>query len=234
MYFKTILVNLNNEPRAAALIAAATAIARPAQAHVIGLYVMPPLFMPSDVIMPMGADFYEEQVGEHRAQFERIKAVFDRLTKGEPYTAEWRTHGDARSAYEPIAVGVIDQSRATDIAERVALESGRPVLVVPGTWKACEYGRNVAVAWNDSREAARAAFDALPLLRLASKVRLLTVGEPANGNGKNIIPGAEMAATLARHGLDVDVETITNSDRHAGDAMLARVAADGADLLVRI
>ena len=73
MNFKTILVNLNNEARATELIAAAAAIARPTEAHVVGLYVMPPLFMPSDVILPMGADFYEDQVVEHRAQAERIK-----------------------------------------------------------------------------------------------------------------------------------------------------------------
>lgn len=39
MTFKTILVNLNNERRVPELIAAAAAIARPAQAHVVGLYV---------------------------------------------------------------------------------------------------------------------------------------------------------------------------------------------------
>ena len=250
MNFKTILVNLNNEPRVPELIAAAAAIARPTEAHVVGLYVMPPLFMPSDVILPMGADFDEEQVVEHRAQAERIKTVFDRLTHGEAYVAEWRVFGDARTAYESIADGVIDQSRSvelvivsqavdgkdspmlTDIAERVAIESGRPVLVIPSVWLAREYGRDVAVAWNDSREATRATFDALPLLERAKKIRLITVGEPTDGDGKNAIPSAEVASTLARHGLDVEVETVTNSDRHTGNAILSRVVADGSDLLV--
>ena len=82
MNLKTIVVNLNHEARVPELIAAAAAIARPTEAHVVGLFVMPPLFMPSDVIMPMGADFYEDQVVEHRAQVERIKTIFDRLTHG--------------------------------------------------------------------------------------------------------------------------------------------------------
>ncbi len=250
MSFKTILVNLNNEPRVAELIAAAAAIARPSEAHVVGLFVMPPLFLPSDVIMPMGADFYEIQVAERRAQAERIKTLFDRLTSGEPYVAEWRVHGDARTAYASIAEGVIEQSRSaelvivsqavdgkdppmlTDIAQRLALESGRPVLVIPSTWLAREYGLDVAVAWNDSRESARAAFDALPLLERARKIRLITVGDPTDSDGTNIVPAAEMAATLARHGLDVEVETVTNRDRHTGNAILSRVAADGSDLLI--
>jgi nucleotide-binding universal stress UspA family protein len=250
MNLKTILVNLNHEVRVPELIAAAAAIARPTEAHVVGLYVMPPLFMPSDVILPMGAEFYEEQVVEHRAQAERIKTIFDRLTHGEAYVAEWRTHGDARSAYESIADGVIEQSRSaelvivsqavdgkdppmiTDIPERVAMESGRPVLVIPSNWLAREYGRDVAVAWNDSREATRATFDALPLLERAKKIRLITVGETTDGEGKNTVPSADVASTLARHGLDVEIETVTNNDRHTGNALLSRVVADGSDLLV--
>jgi nucleotide-binding universal stress UspA family protein len=250
MSIKTVLVNLNHESRVEALIAAAAAIARPAEAHVIGLYVMPPLFMPSDVILPMGSDFYELQIAEHRAQAGRIQTVFERLTKGEPYVAEWRVYGDVRAAYESIADGVIDQSRSanivivsqavdgndppmiTDIPERVAIESGRPVLVVPSSWNACEYGRDVAIAWNDSRESARAAFDALPLLERAKRVRLITVSEHASGSGANAIPAAEAAASLARHGLEVEVETIGGDGRHSGNAILARVVADGADMLV--
>ena len=250
MTFKTILVNLNHEARVEQLVAAAAAIARPTQAHVVGLYVMPPLFMPSDIILPMGSEFYEEQIVEHRAQAERIKILFERLTQGEPYVAEWRIHGDARSAYESIADGVVYQSRAaelvivsqavdgrdppmiTNIAERVAIESGRPILVIPANWLAREYGRDIAVAWNDSREATRATFDALPLLERAEKIRLITVGEPVDGTGSNIIPSAEVASTLARHGLDVEVETVASADRHTGEAILARVTADGADLLV--
>jgi nucleotide-binding universal stress UspA family protein len=250
MAIKTILVNLNHESRVAELVAAAAAIARPSEAHVVGLYVMPPLFMPSDVILPMSSDFYEQQITEHRAQAERIRTVFERLTSGEPYVAEWRVYGDVRGAYEAIADGVIDQSRAadliivsqavagqdppmlTDIPERVAIESGRPVLVIPANWLAREYGNNIAIAWNDSRESARATFDAIELLERAKKIRLITISEQANGGGSNTIPAAEVAATLARHGLEVDVETVPSTGRHSGNDILARVVADGADLLV--
>ncbi len=250
MSIRTILVNLNHEARVAELTAAAAAIARVSEAHVVGLFVMPPLYVPSDIMVPMGAGFYEDQVADHEAQAERIKTIFERLTKGEPFVAEWRVHGDPRMTYDPIADGVILQSRAadlvivsqaagdtcapmlTEVAERVALEGGRPVLVVPSNWPAREYGLDVAVAWNDSREAARAAFDAVPLLARAKKVRLITVGEMTNGGGANIIASAEVAATLARHGLDVEIETVAADNRHPGNALLARVAADGSDMLV--
>ena len=45
MTIGTILVHLNHEERARELIAAAAVLARKGHAHVVGLYVMPPLFI---------------------------------------------------------------------------------------------------------------------------------------------------------------------------------------------
>lgn len=250
MGFKTILVNLNHESRVAELVAAAAGAARPTEAHVVGLYVAPPLFMPSDVIMPMGADFYEQQVSEHREQSERIRTVFDRLTKGEPFVAEWKSKGNLAMAYEPIAGGVIAEARAadlvvvsqatdgndppmlTDVPQRVALESGRPVLVVPTKWGGTQYGQKIAIAWNNSREAARATFDALPFLERAKSVKLITAGESRDSDGTPTISAADVAASLARHGLKVDVEAMPQISGSIGPALLASATAAGADLLV--
>lgn len=250
MSFKTIVVNLNHEARAEAMVAAAAHLARKTEAHVAGLYVMPPLFMPSDVVLPMGADFYEQQIAEHKAQAARVKAVFDNLTQGEPFVTEWRVAGEVRSAYEAVADGVIVASRAaellivsqandgeappmlTDIPQRAALESGRPVLVVPTAWDARKFGDTIAVAWNNSREAARAVFDALPLMLTAKKVRLISAGDTGSGESAAALPGADIAATLARHGINVEATTISDGGRHAGIALLEQCATDGTDLLV--
>ena len=250
MTFKTILVSLNHEKRVAALVSAAAVIARRTDAHVIGLYVMPPLFMPSDVILPMGSEFYQQQISEHHAQSARIKKRFEELTHGESFVAEWRIQGDARSAYGTVADGVVQQSRSaelvivsqacdgiappmlTDIPQRVALESGRPVLVVPVKWSPCEFGHDIAIAWNDSREASRATFDAVPLMRNAKTVRLLTIGETTDDDGTTTMTATDIASTLARHGLKVDVEAIDDNSRNVGPAILARVVSDRADLLV--
>lgn len=250
MAFKTILVSLNHEERVPELVAAAAQLARPAEAHVIGLFVMPPLFMPSDVIMPMGSEFYDQQIAEHRAQAERIKAKFEALTKGDTYIAEWRVQGDERSAYESIADGVIAQARSveivivsqacdgvappmlTDLPQRLALESGRPVLIVPVAWKPQAIGANVAIAWNDSREAARALFDALPVLRGAQSVQVITVADKASASGTTTLVSADIAATLARFGLKVDVDIADSARGGPAATLMGRAAAHGADLLV--
>lgn len=249
MTYKTILVHLNYELRAPELIAAAAHIARPTEAHVIGLYVAPPLYMPSDIVMPMGSDLYERQVANHKDQAERIKTLFNRLTSGEPFVSDWRSVGDLSMAYEPIANSVVVEARAadlvivsqsdgddppqlSDIPHRTALESGRPVLVVPTKWPATAYGQNVSIAWNNSREAARAAFDALPFLRRAKAVTLMTVGED-DDDGSERVTAADIAASLARHGVRVQIDSIkTASSGPASAALLARAAAHGSDLLV--
>lgn len=251
MSFKTILVNLNHESRVTELVTAAISIARQSEAHVIGLYVMPPIFMPGDVMMPMGSDFFDEQIREHKAQAKRIEARFVELTRAEPIVAEWRVHGEAVSSYEALAEGVIAQSRTADltivsqaidgtsppmladIAERVAIESGRPVLVVPEGWKGTKFGQRITVAWNNSREAARATFDALPFLKQASSIRIVTAARDAVDEDElPEIPAADIAESLARHGLKIDIATASPSGRNAAPELLADMQANGSDMLV--
>ena len=44
------------------------------------------------------------------------------------------------------------------------MTSGRPILVIPYIGRFETFGTNILVGWNNSREAARAMNDAIPLL----------------------------------------------------------------------
>lgn len=61
--------------------------------------------------------------------------------------------------------------------EAVLFDSGRPTLLLPSGHgrKRLQALKTVVVAWDFSREAARAISDALPLLKLSEQVRVLTV-----------------------------------------------------------
>lgn len=61
--------------------------------------------------------------------------------------------------------------------DRVALLSGRPVLVIPPKYKRDEPHAHAAVAWDGSRAAARALPDSLRLLKQQGQVSVLTVGD---------------------------------------------------------
>ncbi len=118
-----------------------------------------------------------------------------------------------RSAPKPGLVYLTSQARAADLIvvgqgngnegtscirpldpASVVLAAGRPVLVVPPGIDHFE-DRRVMVAWKDTREARRAVFDALPILRLPSRVDVVAVTDGTSG-------AADVAAYLATHGID--------------------------------
>src|SRR3546814_19484111 len=60
----------------------------------------------------------------------------------------------------------------TDVLpHELAMQAGRPVLAGPYAGEFGEIGRNIMVAWNGKREAARAVHDAMTLLRADESVQ---------------------------------------------------------------
>lgn len=119
-----------------------------------------------------------------------------------------------------------DQSNA----EALIFESGRPVLMIPRTPRKPFALKTVTVAWDFSRPAARAVADALPLLAAAKIVHIVTVA-----NEKRIDTtrsGPELAKHLARHGVEVILETIEAAGRPIGQVLESSTAAHHSDLLV--
>jgi nucleotide-binding universal stress UspA family protein len=116
------------------------------------------------------------------------------------------------------------------IAESVLFESGRPVIIVPYIQKAPLKLDRVMACWDGSRQATRAIADAMPLLERAGQVELVIV---ASDPGKqDEIPGADMGEHLARHGLKVDVNRITEGDIDVADALLSHAADASIDFMV--
>jgi nucleotide-binding universal stress UspA family protein len=117
---------------------------------------------------------------------------------------------------------------------RFLLETARPVLMTPCTGPLQPEFERIAVAWNGSRESARAVADALPLLRRAGQVMVLMVVPPTLRHEEpKSVPRPDIMAWLHRHGVRAElVEDIGSDD--AGEWMLARLAEDDlqADLLV--
>jgi hypothetical protein len=149
----------------------------------------------------------------YRAENPAMKSAFEAATKGRALTAEWRE--DEADVFG-VAERVLQYGRAADlvvarqtdpqwpgserldVAHRLAIESGRPVLIVPNAGLHNRVSENVLVAWNGRREAARATFDALPLLQGAKDVRVVWVNPQAEHERAQDIPAADICATLAR------------------------------------
>jgi nucleotide-binding universal stress UspA family protein len=112
------------------------------------------------------------------------------------------------------------------------LAAGRPVLVVPYAFERRPVGRHVLVAWNASREAARAVNDALPLLERASHVHVVAFQPEQSGSAHGGEPGADIALYLARHGVKVTVSRYDAPDMDVGNQLLSRAFDLSADLIV--
>ena len=120
-----------------------------------------------------------------------------------------------------------DDVRPSTTLEAALRGTGRPVLVVPPESSA-ELGGCVAVAWNGSLEAGRAIVAALPLLSVATRVRVFSIGEEGKPGGA----AQEVVEYLAWHGISAAAETLAASPRSVGSSLLGASAAAQANLLV--
>ena len=121
---------------------------------------------------------------------------------------------------------------AFDLPQQVLLHGGVPVLIVPCHGAFADVGRRVLVAWKDTREAARALRDALPILKRSERVVLLELGE-ARRKPIAVELANATATWLAGHGVAAERRTETGAiEVGLGDELLSRAADLGADLIV--
>lgn len=121
----------------------------------------------------------------------------------------------------------VDNARMAPL-ESALFDSGRPVLVVPPVVSKT-IGQNILIAWNGSTEQARANAFALPLLRLAAQVTILTV-KGATVPGPT---GEEALLHLRRNGIKATASSVEAGSRTAGEIILDYAATHGCDLLIK-
>lgn len=118
-------------------------------------------------------------------------------------------------------------NRLGRILQATLLDSGRPVLIVPGG-TAAPFGRRVAIAWNGDREARHAVDGALPLLGRADAVLVLCDPAILGDAAKSQV----LQACLARHNLRAEIVPLEVRDRQTPQALVDQAKALGADVLV--
>lgn len=247
MTYKTILVHCDAGKAAPARLRLAAALAERYQAHLVGLHARPPFEAPVYDTGAYAMDLLFKDHDESVAASEAAASkAFADAVKGRSLTSEWRSetgHADdlvtVHARYADLTVvGQSDPQAETpvppppDLPESVVLGTGRGVLVVPHVGTPATIGGDVMLCWNASREAARAAAEALPFLQAASAVTVLVVEPSISGSGHGAEPGADVATWLTRHGVKVTVQRDVAADGDVGNVILSRAMDRGCQLIV--
>ena len=244
MQYQDILVHIDDGEAMPGRLAVALELAERFGAHLTGVYVDPGLALPTLIDVPISPNLVEELENEHRAQCDRAEQQFRNTVDRSEVSNEWRlARGELAGTLSRHAryadLVVLGQEGAEGqkmviggLPDSVVFTCGRPALVVPYIGAPRTPGKHAIVAWNGSREAARAVNDALPLLAGADKVDVMCVNPGRGEQDDADLPGADLCLHLARHGVKAEAQALVASDLEVGDLLLSRAADHGADLIV--
>ena len=249
MTYRSLLVLLDHTSACAARTRCAMRLAKELDCHLVGLAPTDLIDLPAVPKAAASLNEYAALVWDAlRAQAERaadafrdacraadvksFEAVIDEASKGESLVRHARCADlTVLTQADPAAPTF---SAARDLVESVILHSARPTLVLPHAGRFDNsIGSRVLVAWNDSREAARALSDALPMLHRARQVELATWNERGTRiEDKNLRPQLDaLQRWLMWHGVSAQVR-VEAGDAGIADAMLSHAADTNADLIV--
>ncbi|WP_112830240.1 universal stress protein [Rhizobium cremeum] len=247
MGYKTLLAVLDTQKDAQQITDFSIFLAEKFGSHIVGLHAEAlaavPLVAPMEIPDPATVQALQDMAHKETLAVEQ---VFRAAAERNGTSHEWRSFVSS-AGYS--AASLIDSARSVDLVvagqgesgllsesradlENFLFESGRPVLLVPYILKQPKPIKRVLIAWNGSREAARATFDALPFLKAAEAVEVFSVDPPETVSQSASMAGAEIAATLARHGVNVTVVLQESDNLPASAAIENRLSDSSIDLLV--
>lgn len=242
---RTVFAIIPAGPAAESAVAAFQALPLAENAKLVGVHVGPIAItygLAADVAL---ASFIEAQIAAADEERRLAEAAFADACGRAGIAFEWRAEKAPDSIVSPHGGAV---ARAADIIlcprlpdnasigrhqlEEVVFASGRPVIGLPAEWSVKALGKRVLVAWDGGREAARAAFDALPFLVRAEAVRIVSVQGFLDEPVRQFTPGDDIATTLSRHGARVETKTFRATRGSVGEELKAQALDFGSDLCV--
>jgi len=188
MAYKTLLVHLDLNGDNEGLLKITGDLAVRFGAKVIGIAAAQPILPLYDEGFA-AADIATQHRNEVDKETAACRAQFQQVLESRVKQIEWRSTVtlDSLDSYiatearcadlivtgKDVGASLMDNSRRVNIGD-LAIQAGRPVLIVPKGITKLDL-RHVAIGWKDSREARRAAADALPLLQAAGSATVLEV-----------------------------------------------------------
>ena len=243
--YKDLLLAIDSSDAHARCMDYGIKLAKRFDAHLTGLYLIPEFAPPASVGVHLSTDISANIERYERERADAAIAEFRAAAEREGITADTRTDRCYRSAFadrlaihgryaDAVIIGQPDDDSASVIQDPgdTLLACGAPVIVAPYIGAPPTTAERVMIAWNASRESARAVRDAMPLLEQAKAVDVVCFQPKSSQTGHGDLPGADIALHLTRHDIKVDVEVIEGKDIDVGNAILSHLADRGSDFLV--
>ena len=133
-------------------------------------------------------------------------------------------------------LSLVPIGRFDDIAEKIVegliFESGRPLMIFSEEMadRLSNSIDRIAIAWDHSQQATRAVADAMPLLKSAKTVRIITATDKKTA--AEAASGQSLVKHLAAHGIKAVFETVPKGGASVGKVFEAYINEQAIDLLV--
>lgn len=240
---KSLLIGLCRDERSqSAAIDYGLSLARQAQAHASILALSPKVTVTHAFVSQIADRLIEEENNRLRSLAETLadQARQEALSQGVACSAEV-----AQENYPALASLFAKRARIHDLTifdaemdtlslsrgllEEALFNGGAPMIIVPpGVTRFS--ANHVLIAWDGSARAARAVNDALPFLRAALQVEILSIS--GEKDLSKSVQGAELAPHLTRHGINCTVKDIAATDGDIGETLRTQAGYFRADLIV--
>lgn len=186
------------------------------------------------------------QLENLKAVMETHKSIFDNCCKKLGIVESETPLNSQSTAHLKMEVGlrsimVAQQSKFCDMViaatpekgvrtatfEAAVLESGKPVMVIPRAMKKFKVDE-IIIGWNNSPQSSRAVSEAIPLLKAAKRVHIVSSKEYTTQNLTRI---RDLKEYLSIHGIDATFELIKTTFI-PGEALLKSAQDGGFDLII--
>src|SRR5271169_3794092 len=230
-----ILVHLDSRPRTAARLDLSLRIAERCGARLTGMFAEKAEAHVVGLVAAWPSERYVAAREKAEAAFTastavlKDRAAFIDVNRGSDHEIIRRATEIAR-AFDLVVLGQAqdDVPVPARLPDEVIAESGRPVLVVPYVGTYTDVGARPLFAWHSERGAARAAFDALPLIKSGCQALIAEVGH----QGDRRYEFADLlVANLARHNVKARYQHVVVDDISVSDALLSAISDHSADLM---
>ncbi len=246
MTYKTILACLTTEEASSHIMPIACSISERFQAHLVGIHTLEAIVPYPGIALHTDHPLFKEFNDQAKAEDARIENVFSSYVSDKSFTSEWRSlkarswrASDqlVQSAFRADLIIVAQSDREHERVDQFGVQndliinSGRPVLLVPPENSETKLGSRILLAWNATKESAVATQNALPFLRAAEAVTILTVSSAQPYAIETDVEGHEVAKYLSRHSVNAEVKHIKQTEPSVGEQILKEAKVGGYDLI---